>query len=52
MGIRHEMALTMLRSLIGSKRVDVDLSSPLENADFINIFNIRNVEKDLVNGAC
>lgn len=52
MGMKHEMALTMLRSLIGSKRVNVDLSSPLENADFINIFSIRNFEKDLVNGAC
>ncbi|MCF6459220.1 TnsA endonuclease N-terminal domain-containing protein [Pseudoalteromonas sp. MMG024] len=52
MGMKHEMALTMLRSLIGSKRVNVDLSSSLESADFINISNIRNVEKDLVNGAC
>ena len=52
MGMKHEMALTMLRSLIGSKRVNVDLSSSLENANFINIFNIRNVKKDLVNGAC
>lgn len=51
-GMKHEMALTMLRSLIGSKRVTVDLSSSLENADFINIFSIRNVKKDLVNGAC
>lgn len=52
MGTKHGMALTMLRSLIGSKRVSVDLSSPLENADCINIFNIGNVEKDLVNGSC
>lgn len=52
MGMKHEMALTMLRSLIGSKRVNVDLSSSLENADFMNIFSIRNIEKDLVNGAC
>jgi len=52
MGMQHEMALTMLRSLIGSKRVTVDFSSSLENADFINVFNIRNVGKDLVDGAC
>ncbi|WP_375186024.1 TnsA endonuclease N-terminal domain-containing protein [Pseudoalteromonas sp.] len=52
MGMKHEMALTMLRSLIGSKRVNVDLSSSLENADFMNIFSIRNIEKDLVKGAC
>lgn len=50
MGMKHEMALTMLRSLIGTKRVDVDLSSSLEDADFINIFSKRNVEMDLVNG--
>ena len=51
MGMQHEVALTMLRSLIGRKRVVVDFSSTLENADFINIFNICYVEKDLVYGA-
>ena len=40
MGMQHGMAHTMLRSLIGSKRVAVDFSSSLENANSIIIFNI------------
>ena len=48
--LQHEAALNMLRCLIAKKKVEVDLSYPLENADFIEILNIDIAEGRLVSG--
>ncbi|WP_417438886.1 TnsA endonuclease N-terminal domain-containing protein [Idiomarina sp.] len=50
--LQHEASLTMLRSLIGRKKITVDLSFPLENSDFIEILSIDINTEDLFSGAC
>ncbi|MEP4888384.1 MAG: TnsA endonuclease N-terminal domain-containing protein [Aliiglaciecola sp.] len=52
MDIQHENALNMLRSLIGLKKIDVDLSSPLESENFINILSVHIARKGLASGDC
>lgn len=50
--LQHETALTMLRSLIGRKKITVNLSCPLEHSDFIDILSIDINTEDLISGAC
>lgn len=50
LGLGHEAALTMLRCLIATKNIEVDLTYQLENADFIEIRNINIAKESLVSG--
>lgn len=50
MDIQHENALNMMRSLIGLKKIVVDLSTPLESANFINILSVDMARKGLASG--
>jgi len=52
MGLPHDAALSVLRCLIAKKKIEVDLSNPLENADLINILRINIVQEGLVSGNC
>ncbi|CAH9055566.1 Transposon Tn7 transposition protein TnsA [Pseudoalteromonas sp. CIP111854] len=52
MDLPHDAALGVLRCLIAKKKIEVDLSYPLENADLINILRINIVQEGLVNGNC
>jgi hypothetical protein len=52
MDLQHEAALNMLRCLIAKKKIAVDLSYPLESADFIKILNINIAKVGLVSGNC
>lgn len=48
--LQHEEALNMLRCLIAKKKIEVDLSYPLENSDVIEILNINIALRSLVSG--
>jgi hypothetical protein len=50
MDLQNVNALNMLRCLIGAKKINVDLSSPLESADFINILSVDIAKKGLASG--
>lgn len=50
MKMKHENAFNMLRCLIGTKRITVDLSYPLEQADFIDILSIVHPQEDFISG--
>lgn len=50
MNMRHENAFNMLRCLIGTKRITVDLSYSLEQADFIDVLNIDHAQEGLMSG--
>ena len=52
MDLPHDAALSVLRCLIAKKKIEVDLSYPLENADLINILRINIVQEGLANGNC
>lgn len=52
MDLPHDATLSVLRCLIAKKKIDVDLSYPLENADLINILRINIVQEGLANGNC
>lgn len=48
--LQHESAQNMLRCLIAKKKIEVDLSYLLENADFIEILNLNVAKGSLVSG--
>jgi hypothetical protein len=48
--VQHDDALNLLRCLIAKKSICVDLSTPLEGADIINILSKPNVYGDLAIG--